>query len=272
LFVLLLAIPASSSWAQQSADGKKLAEYIELKKLTPSDLQELLPKAYSGDAKAQFLLGQVYAEDRLVAKDLAESAKWFLKSAEQNFVPAERRYGLTLAHTNPPVGERWMLRAAEQGDTDAQLWLGFAYEHDWFGTTDPREALKWYRLAADGGDPDAQVTLGQKYLDGEDVEMNYELAAKWFKKAAEHVPDLGGAGQGRRRLGLLYTEGLGVPRDFAQAYFWFSLNRPEPDGDAVEAKSHLNSVQTREVERLIREWHERHRLSPEVASALHLDN
>ena len=163
-----------------------------------------------------------------------------------------------------------MLRAAEQGDTEAQFWLGVAYEQNWFGTIDHQEALKWHRRAAEGGDPDAQIELGQKYEDGESVEQNYKLAAEWFRRAAEHVPDLGGAGQGRNRLGLLYMEGLGVPLDYVQAYFWFSLNGP--DGNTTEAKTHLSPAQIREADRLVKEWKEQHRVSPEVTAAFRIEN
>ena len=169
------------------------------------------------------------------------------------------------------MAERWLLRAAEQGDTEAQLWLGVAYDLDWFGTVDVQEAIKWYRKAAEGGNPDAQVKLGQKYEDGDGVEQNYQVAAEWYRKAAEHVPDLGGAGQGKNQLGLLYLQGLGVLQDYAQAYFWFSLNDGHgPDTDVSEAKSHLTDAQIREVERLVREWQERHQLSPEVAAAVQI--
>lgn len=171
---------------------------------------------------------------------------------------------------NPAVGERWMRLAGEQGDAEAQFWLGFAYEANWFGTIDSQEALKWYRKAAEGGNPDAQVELGRRYEVGEGVEKNYALAAKWYREAAEHVPSLDGAGQGGNRLGLLYMDGLGVPRNYVQAYFWFSLDGAE--ANASEVREHLTPAQTREVQRLIKEWKEQHRPNPEVAVALHTEN
>ena len=159
-----------------------------------------------------------------------------------------------------------MLRAAEHGNTEAQFWLGVGYEQNWFGTVSIQEAIKWYRKASQAGDPDAQVELGQKYEDGEGVEQDYRLAAEWYRKAAEHVPDLGGTGQGRNRLGLLYMQGLGVPRDYIQAYFWFSLNSRE--GNAADARDHLTPAQIRGVERLINAWKEEHRPRPELAAAI----
>jgi TPR repeat protein len=158
----------------------------------------------------------------------------------------------------------------ERECSEAQFWLGVAYEQDWFGTVDHQEALKWYWRAAEGGDPDAQVELGQRYEDGEGVEQNYKLAAEWFRRAAEHVPDLGGAGQGRNRLGLLYLEGLGVPLDYVRAYFWFSLNGSE--GNTTQAKTHLSPAQIREADRLVKEWKQLHRVSPEITAAVHIED
>jgi hypothetical protein len=98
------------------------------------------------------------------------------------------------------------------------MWLATAYEQGWFGERNVAEALKWFRKSAAKGNPDAQDSLGQMYEDGEGVKHSYVLAAKWYRKAGEHVPDLGGAGQGRNNLGLLYLYGRGVPRVYVQAY------------------------------------------------------
>ena len=229
-----------------------------------------MAKTQSGDAEAEYWVGHVYGEGRLVPKDAEEAARWFLKSAEHGYASAQRLQGLMSVHVNPSVGERWMLRAAEQGDAEAQFWLGVAYEQNWFGTTEINEAVKWYQKAAKGGNPDAQVELGQKYEDGEGVEQSFKLAAEWYRKAAEHVPDLGGAGQGRNQLGLLYMKGRGVPQDYVQAYFWFTLNGLE--ANTADAKSHLSLAQVRETDRLVKEWKEHHRVNPEVAAALHIEN
>src|SRR6266404_4888620 len=224
--------------------------------MTPSELQTLLAKAQGGDAEAQCWVGRVYGEGRLVPKDAEEAARWFLKSAEQGYAPAQRLHGLMSVHVNPSVGERWMLRAAEQGDAEAQFWLGVAYEQNWFGTTDVKEAVKWYQKAAEGGNPDAQVELGQKYEYGEGVEQNFKLAAEWHRKAADHVPNLGGAGQGRNQLGLLYMEGLGVPKNYVQAYMWFKLASTETN--LAYAKSRMTPAQVLEADRMAMEWKNHH--------------
>jgi len=267
LLISLLLVPVGRVLAQQIPDPKQaeFITYAHFKALKPAEQNQLLSKAQSGDAEAQYWMGVLNVEGT-VPKNLEQGRRWLLKSADQGYAPAQRAYGLMTVRSDAPVGERWMVRAAEQGDAEAQFWLGLAYEQNWFGTTDEKEAVKWYQKAAQGGDPDAQVELGRRYENGEGIEQNFKLAAEWYRRAAEHVPDLGGAGQGKNQLGLLYLEGRGVPRDYVQAYFWFSLMGSK--GNAAEARERLSPAQIRGVERLIDEWKQEHRPSPELAAAL----
>jgi uncharacterized protein len=95
------------------------------------------------------------------------------------------------------------------------------------------------------------------YEDGEGVTQNYAIAAKWYKRAAEHVPNLGGAGQGRNNLGMLYLDGRGVPRDYVQSYMWFKLAGSERNLSL--AKAHLTPEQILEAERFVTEWKTQHK-------------
>lgn len=274
LLLMLLAFgPACFTTQQQNPDPDSkqegLSVWARLKLMTQSEFQDLVTKAQSGDAAAQYQVGLAYDMGKHVTKNSDEVERWFLKSAEQGYPPAEGAYGLWMLQSNSAIAERWMLKAAEHGDASTQFWLAVAYDDKWFGTTDSELAFKWYQKAAEAGDPDAQVELGQKYADGESVKQSYEVAAKWFRKAAVHVPDLGGAGQGRYRLAQLYMEGLGVPRDYVQAYFWLSLNGSDA---AADAKKHLSAAQVRGADKLVTEWQEQHRVSPEVEAALKTPN
>jgi uncharacterized protein len=95
------------------------------------------------------------------------------------------------------------------------------------------------------------------YEDGDGVSQNYAIAAKWYRRAAEHVPNLGGAGQGRNNLGLLYLDGRGVPKDYVQAYLWFSL-AGESNAYLPFAKDHMTPEQVLKADRLVVEWKSRH--------------
>jgi len=94
------------------------------------------------------------------------------------------------------------------------------------------------------------------YEYGEGVEENYALAAEWYGKAAEHVPNLGGAGQGRNHLGNFYMVGLGVPRDYVQAYMWFSLAGTEANLAAVQVE--MTPAQIIRAQQMADEWTKRH--------------
>jgi uncharacterized protein len=94
------------------------------------------------------------------------------------------------------------------------------------------------------------------YADGEGVPQNYALAANWYRKAAEHLPDFGGAGQGRNNLGLLYMDGLGVQKDYVQAYMWFSLANAETN--LSSAKAQMTPTEVLEAERMAAEWKSSH--------------
>ena len=69
---------------------------------------------------------------------------------------------------NPTEAVTWLLKAAEQGNVEAQVTLGqvyageYATEYNEAGTDvtpDPAESEKWYRKAADQGNSQAQEAL-----------------------------------------------------------------------------------------------------------------
>jgi uncharacterized protein len=262
IFLLVGVLPA-----QQNADPR-LAASAHLAALTQSDFVTLLSHAESGDPEAQYWVGQVYGEGRLVPMNYAVSRDWMLKSAEKGYAPAQEIVGMMYMGATGDYGkaDMWLRRAAEQGNAEAQFWLGAAYEQGRIGTTDYREAFRWLKKAAEQGHPDAQVSLAQMYEDGEFVSQDYALAAKWYRNAAEHVPDLGGAGVARNSLGLLYLSGLGVPQNYVLAYMWFALapiNR-----NLKEAKSHMTRAQVVRAQLMARDWTRQHSTKQEEISSV----
>ena len=53
----------------------------------------------------------------------------------------------------------WLLKAAEQGDADAQQNMGVCYELGIGVKKDKQEAVKWYRKAAEQGNSSAKNNL-----------------------------------------------------------------------------------------------------------------
>jgi TPR repeat protein len=257
--LLFILLASSILTAQQTRDSTNdgLATILNLPVLTSLDWKVLFSEAESGNAEAQYWLGRIYDAGILLPKDSEKSLYWYRKSAEQNYARAE--YLLCLMHANHEESEtvQCMWRAAENGVPEVQFWIGVAYDQQlWFGIADKREALKWFRKAAEGGNPDAELVMGEHYENGDEVEQDYAVAAMWYLKAAEHVPNLGGAGGGRNALGNLYMEGLGVPQDYVQAYKWFSL--AGDDKNIAWSAEKMNADQIHRAQQLTGDWKKQH--------------
>ena len=131
----------------------------------------------------------------------------------------------TRLHAQQPVNELPLdeLRAlAEQGDAEAQHYLGVIYYEGQAPTTqDFEEAVRGFRLAVDQGNVAAQSNLG-----------------------------------------VMYEIGGGVPQDDVEAHMWFNLAAAQSLGqgreEAVEARDGLAWLMTpeqiTEAQRRAREW------------------
>lgn len=72
-----------------------------------------------------------------------------------------------------------------------------------------------------------------------------------------------GHASAQTNLGFMYLTGNGVPRDPVKVYFWLSLAAAKGQQGAASAVStvarNLNSAQVSEAKRLIREWKAKHK-------------
>ena len=73
---------------------------------------------------------------------------------------------------------------AEQGNVEAQVYLGLMYYNGEGLPQDYAEAVRWYRKAAAQGLAEAQHYLGQMYETSQGVPQNYAQAYKWYNIAA----------------------------------------------------------------------------------------
>ena len=197
--------------------------------------KELITRATSGDAAAQFELGNALEkklpnlgdEKTLEGQKIAtEAITWWRKAAEQGNMEAEVALatcltgGWGLPVPDGVEGAKWNRKAAEQGNGDAAFELGMAYEDGNGVPMDGAEAVKWFRRAEDLGDDlakgTAETMIGHIYAKGECVAKDDREAVKWYRKAAEHGIDLA-----QEKLGRAYLLGNGVPKDSEEAIKWF---------------------------------------------------
>jgi TPR repeat protein len=117
---------------------------------------------------------------------------------------------------------------ANQGNAEAQFWLGAMYEHGRGVAHDYREARHWVRLAAEQGNALAQTFLGIAYGEGRGVIQDFQEALKWTRLAAEQ-----GQAAAQLYLGFMYEEGIGVAQDYQRAYMWSDIAASKHGDDAI---------------------------------------
>ena len=176
-----------------------------------SSINNLVKKAESGDAEAQFQLGRDYEDGIDVPQDAEASVKWYRKSAEQ-------------------------------GNANAQNSLGIMYSRGQGVPRDKGEALRWYRRAAQQGLPEADFNIAAAYYNGEGVDSDLNRAYAWMSLARQrgnssaeqglaHVSqDLNGRLEsGMMLLAGLYEKGEETPKEPKQAFdIYLQLASAEP--------------------------------------------
>ena len=151
----------------------------------------------------------------------SEAVEWYLKAAEQGDAKAQLFLGLSFEFglgvpQDCTTAMGWYQKASENGCARAQFILGLAYAHGHGLPLDPAKAAKWFREAAQQGHPKAQSKLGACYQQGEGVRQDDAKALLWYRNAAEQS-DV----EALLQLGHCYRQGRGVPQDFRTAFLWY---------------------------------------------------
>lgn len=120
---------------------------------------------------------------------------------------------------------------AENGDREAQYWLGHMYDAGLGVERNPTEAIGWVRKSAEQGFTQAELRLGQMYRDGIGTLQDFEQAMKWLKRASA-----GGDRIAMRSVGELYERGWGVTENLVLAYAWYSVAAAAEDPLAVHLR------------------------------------
>jgi hypothetical protein len=163
--------------------------------------------------------------------------------AEQGDAWAQFGYALTLINGNSEEAAKWLEKAANQGQAEAQSLLGRMY---WDGRGVPKSeslALKWYSLAANQGEQQAQAALGYRYANGLGVRKSLVEAYKWWLLAANQGNDSAKRGISQlnslmendkiaeaQRLAATFTAKLRISKAPA-------LSKKAPDSSVVPASS-----------------------------------
>jgi TPR repeat protein/predicted acylesterase/phospholipase RssA len=150
----------------------------------------------------------------------------------------------------------WYQHRAGQGSAVSSFLLGLLYEKGKDGVPDCREATHWYQVAAEKGNAGGLTNLASILVSAKCepiVPRDYLRAAQLLRKAADQ-----GYPIAQYNLGILYANGLGVGKDFTQAYFWYTLAASQGNQRAaVFAENLIQLMSPDEIthaKELLREW------------------
>jgi len=186
---MLVALSSPAAWPQNAANaaaGREAfmrGDYAAARRI-------LEPLAESGNAKAQYWIGVMYAHGKGFPTVCRQAVRWYEK-------------------------------AARQGNADAAFNAGFMLYHGW-GTdkdecalpADPERAAPWLKQAAEAGNPRAEFLVARMYATGKGLAPSADAAFDWMRKAAGS-----GLAEARYELGLMYAEA----GDRVDAWAWFAL-------------------------------------------------
>ena len=213
---LLVTVMLLTSWSVHAGLEEGLTAYRN--KNYQGALNEMLPLAKSGNARAQNVMGLLYQGGHGVPQDHAESLRWLLLSAEQNEPTAFNNLGLVYSKglgvkQDHVEAVKWYTRAADAGSELGTYNLAYKYEKGEGIRKNYVEALRLYQMGAQRGHAPAEVAVGRFYEEGMGgASFDAPAAALWYRKAVvKDHPDA------YRRLGLLHEKGLGVEKNTLEA-------------------------------------------------------
>lgn len=189
----------------------------------------------SNDATAQFYVGLMYYNEEGIA---------------ENYENMTQHYKDALP---------WFQKAADQGFSAAQTYLGVMYFGGQGIPLSYRKAADWYQKAAEQGDAAAQSNLGLMYFVGnDDIPRDYNQALMWYSKAAEQK-DTGA----QNDLGRMYENGLSMPNDFVRGYMWYTIAEQGGNESAKQSRitleSRMSPEQVSQAQAMAQEWLNKHK-------------
>ena len=200
-------VPASlmpSSVAAVELDAAIASDGAKTSEMPPAMIgpASLRTAASKGDPSAEFEVAARFAEGRGIAQDFKQAMIWYQRSAQRGFAPAQYR-------------------------------LGTLYERGIGTKADGARAKIWYGRAAEQGHVKAMHNLAV-LSSGREQSADYPVVVTWFTAASER-----GLTDSQYNLGVLHESGLGLPRDFKQAYYWLSLAARSGDKDAARRRDQV---------------------------------
>lgn len=162
--------------------------------------------------------------------EISEGIKYLEQAADHGHAQAQIELG-DIYHNSGLKSEavQYYKLAADQGNSQGQYSLGLCYDHGFGVPQDHDEATRYLKLAADQGDSLALYTLAMKQFPPEGADMQgpeAKLFLDYMIRAADQ-----GLKEAQNYVGVLYVEGVAVPKDYNRAAEYY--RRAAEQGHAI---------------------------------------
>ena len=254
---------------QQQQNDEALEELVKAQQSVASEIKESrevdaflrhLALAEQNNSIAQNYVGFALENGIGTEIDTNAAINWYRKAEENG--ESEAKENLKRFYSK-------MLKEAENGDGNAQNWVGSLYENGVGTEIDLYAAINWYRTAEENGESVAKEELKRIYFEtlkkakngdgneqqragwllqnGLGTEIDLDAAIDWYKKAEENgilsvkeflkdAVNLKLAEAGDREAqfnqGYTYHTGGGAPQDFDLAVEWYQKAAEQGHGCA----------------------------------------
>ncbi len=175
---------------------------------TPAEISELQKEAETGDAAAEFAIGQAYDFGSGVGQSDKDACSWYRKAAEKGYAPAQNSLGLMYragrgVEQSKQEAVNWYRKAARQDNAKAMFNLGTAYFNGDGVAIDDVLAYAWFVVARERGSEPAREAVnrtassllpwqvssayevvGDMYEQGKELLQDHKIAIDWYRKAA----------------------------------------------------------------------------------------
>ena len=178
----------------------------------------------------------MYYDGLGVSRNREMSVEWLRKSAEQGITQAQIYLGEAYEKAEGVNYDRqqalkWYMSAADAGSIEAYYKIGAMLSNSNYNKGDFSECIRYLLIAADKNHMEAQNLLGQIYETG--LYANQKIidlveAQKFYRKSANL-----GLAKSQYALGMLYRDGKGLPEDLTEAMKWFQKSALQNNSDAM---------------------------------------
>jgi len=164
-----------------------------------------------GDADAQALVGHILMRGKAGVADHSDAVKWLLKAANQGHTDAMIALGELALGSNgglsPADAVKWLTKAADQGRPEAMQALADIYLKGKGTAPDPAKGKNWLIKASNYGGATAMRRLGDQAF-----ETRPKDALAWYELAAQS-----GDNQAAYIAAIMYAENFEIKPDAAKA-------------------------------------------------------